>query len=64
MTTNPPSFSRALYAQIRSSKRVRYTCGGHASYEQRKQDWVAAHPDATPAQYDAAVCSIARECGV
>ena len=33
-------------------------------YERRKRKWIAAHPEATPAEYTAAMTRIARECGV
>jgi hypothetical protein len=35
-----------------------------ARYAQLKQDWIARHPDATPAEFEAAVAQIAKECGV
>jgi hypothetical protein len=35
-----------------------------ASYEAAKAAWIASHPDATPAEYEAAMRRIARECGV
>lgn len=34
------------------------------SYEQCKWQWKSQHPEATPAEYDAAMIRIARECGV
>lgn len=34
------------------------------SYEAAKRAWIAAHPDATPEQYDAAMREIARRYGV
>ncbi len=64
MTTNPPSLSRALYAQKRAMERRRSICGGYATYECRKSEWASSHPDATSAEYDAAMNRIARECGV
>jgi hypothetical protein len=33
-------------------------------YEVAKAAWVAAHPDATPAEYEAAMRRLARECGL
>lgn len=33
-------------------------------YEALKASWVAAHPEATPARYTAAVLLIARRCGL
>lgn len=33
-------------------------------YEAAKRAWIAAHPDASPAEYEAAMLRIARECGV
>ena len=35
-----------------------------ARYEQMKRQWIAAHPQATPQQYEAAMRAIARKCGV
>jgi hypothetical protein len=35
-----------------------------AEYERLKAAWIAAHPEATPAQYTAAMIEIARKCGV
>lgn len=34
------------------------------AYEAAKRAWIAAHPDATPAQYDAAMRAIAEQMGV
>ena len=36
----------------------------YALYEQRKAEWIAAHPEATPAEYQAAMTRIARALGV
>ena len=36
----------------------------YQAYEAAKRAWVAAHPDATPAQYDAAMRAIAERLGV
>lgn len=33
-------------------------------YECMKADWIAQNPDATPAEYTAAMIRIARRCGV
>jgi hypothetical protein len=33
-------------------------------YEAMKQAWIAAHPNATPEQYQRAVAQIAKRCGV
>lgn len=33
-------------------------------YERLKAAWIAAHPDATPAQYEAAMRAIARKAGL
>ena len=35
-----------------------------AAYEAAKRAWVAAHPDATPEQYEAAMRALAEEMGV
>ena len=34
------------------------------AYEAAKREWIAAHPDATPEQYDAAMRAIAERLGV
>lgn len=34
------------------------------AYEAAKRAWIAAHPDATPEQYDAAMREIAARLGV
>jgi hypothetical protein len=34
------------------------------SYEAAKAAWIASHPNATPAQYNAAMLRIARELGL
>jgi hypothetical protein len=36
----------------------------YSLYEALKAAWVLAHPDATPAQYTAAILAIARRCGL
>lgn len=33
-------------------------------YEALKRRWIAAHPGATPREYEAAIRRIARRCGV
>ena len=33
-------------------------------YEERREQWITEHPDATAAYYTAAMTLIARECGV
>lgn len=35
-----------------------------AEYERQKREWVKAHPQATPTEYEAAMQRIAREVGV
>jgi len=37
---------------------------GWDEYERRKQEWIRAHPEATPVEYTAAMLRIAAECGV
>ena len=37
---------------------------GWDEYERRKQEWIRAHPEATPAEYTATMLRIATECGV
>lgn len=36
----------------------------HARYEQRKNQWSLANPNATPAQFELAMRGIAKLCGV
>jgi hypothetical protein len=36
----------------------------YARYDASKAIWVASHPAATPAEYEAAMRSIAKACGV
>jgi len=36
----------------------------YQTYEQAKQAWVASHPDATAAEYEAAMRAIAARLGV
>lgn len=36
----------------------------YSAYEQMKRAWIAAHPDATPAEYEQAMREIARKAGV
>jgi hypothetical protein len=33
-------------------------------YEREKQRWAAAHPEATPEEYQAAITRLAKECRV
>lgn len=33
-------------------------------YERQKADWVRAHPEASPQEYQAAMKRIAQECGI
>lgn len=35
-----------------------------SAYERMKNAWLETHPDATPAEYQAAMTRLARECGV
>lgn len=35
-----------------------------AEYERLKKQWAAAHPEATPREYEQAMARIADECGV
>lgn len=36
----------------------------HALYEAMKSAWIALHPDSTPAEYEAAMKRLAKECGI
>ena len=40
------------------------TVPDYSRYAQLKAAWIYSHPDATPAQYTAAMVRLARECGV
>lgn len=56
----PPSIVRSFrYAREARPRRDR-----HALYEQRKAAWIHQHPNATAAEYEAAMSRIARECKV
>jgi hypothetical protein len=37
---------------------------GWREYERRKQEWIAAHPEAPPREYEQAMRRLANECGV
>ena len=37
---------------------------GHASYDRQKAAWIAANPQASPRDYEAAMRRIAKDCGV
>ncbi len=36
----------------------------HALYEALKSAWIACHPGATPAEYEAAMRKLAEDCGI
>lgn len=36
----------------------------YALYEQLKAEWLASHPDATPAEIQRAMQAIAKKCGI
>lgn len=55
---------KALSALRRSSSHNRSICGNYARFAELKQRWIASNPEATTAEYDAAVRRFARECGV
>jgi hypothetical protein len=64
MTRNAPTLNQALYASIRSAARTRSVCSRYARYEEQKTRWVALHPGASSREYELAIQSIAKECGV
>jgi hypothetical protein len=64
MTKNAPTLSQALYTSIRSAARTHSVCSRYARYEARKAHWIAIHPEADSREYELAIQSIARECGV
>lgn len=49
---------------IRAADHHRAISPNYGTYEQCKMQWDSQHPEATPAQRDAAMIRIARECGV
>lgn len=56
---NAGSYRRRLSGSVRQ-----FTHPSWGTYETRKADWTRANPEATPAEYQAAMTRIARECGV
>ena len=36
----------------------------YSAYEAAKAQWIAANPEATPAQYERAMRRLARRCGI
>ena len=64
MTKSAPTLNQALYASIRSAARTRSVCSRYARYEAWKAHWVATHPDASSREYELAMQSIAKQCGV
>lgn len=64
MTKSAPSLNQALYTSIRSAARTRSVCSRYARYEARKAHWIATHPEADSREYEMAIQSIAKECGV
>lgn len=55
---------QALFLLRRTSGHRQSICSNYARYAHLKQQWIAAHPDATSTQYDVAMSGIARESGV
>lgn len=56
---------RLPIASYKAQKRAENAFAGRwAEYEQRKQGWLRTHPEATSADYQAAMKKIAKECGV
>jgi hypothetical protein len=64
MSTFPRSLPPLIIRNLRYAREVRPRQDKHARYEQRKAAWIHQHPDATSAEYEAAMCRIARACGV
>jgi hypothetical protein len=64
MSARQTSASQAQYAYMRSHARLLATCADYARYDATKAAWIAQHPDATPAEYQAAVRAIAKACGI
>lgn len=55
---------KSLCALRRSSSHNRSICANYARFAELKQHWIATNPEATTAEYDAAVRRFAQECGV
>jgi hypothetical protein len=64
MSKNPPSVSPLLYAKNQAGPRRRSMFADWSRYEALKAFWIGQHPDSTPAQYETAIRSIAKSCGV
>jgi hypothetical protein len=60
--------NRTVYPTIftvrRTSQHRRAICGNYALFAERKQQWIASNPGASPMEYDRAMQRIARECEV
>lgn len=55
---------KALSALRRSNIHNRSICANYARFADLKQRWIASNPEATTAEYDAAVRRFAQDCGV
>lgn len=52
------------HRQTQAAKAVAMPKRAAQGYERRKAEWIARHPDATPAQYARAMRGIARKAGL
>ena len=59
-----PSQPKEICDACRLNFNRRKRCMKHAEYSYQKAKWLASHPDATPAQIEAAMKSIARKLGI
>ena len=64
MSARHASASQAPHGYQRPSPLRRRPRADYAGYNVNKAIWVASHPDASPAEYEAAIRAIAKSCGV
>ena len=63
-TDTPTASPRRRTGYLRQHAHRRQPGSPWNAYEAAKDVWLASHPEATPAEYTAAMTRIARECGV
>lgn len=64
MSTFPRGLPPLITRNLRYAREIRPRQDKYARYEQRKSAWIHQHPNATPAEYEAAMARMARECKV
>lgn len=64
MSNRQASASPAEFAYARAHVRMQSTRADYARFEAHKSTWSTQHPDATPAEYQAAVRAIAKACRI